>query len=358
MATGSRVPRLKDVASAANVSLSAASRILRGERERFGEETCERVLSAARELGWRRNLLVNGMQTGRTRTVGVMIPPYDSFWVDVLAGIHLALASADYLPITVWVGDCQEIPHFEKGEDEGCKQISRLLDRRVDGLILWPAFAVAYNDHFRELVERKVPVVVIDHEYRDEQIADLVETDELASAQAVAEHLTRLGHMHIDCISSREADSQTLLVRRRKCFQDAVKKLIGHSVRSWKLNSRGDNGAEVAHAILSQSPRPTAVYAVTDHEAVFLYEAAEQLDLRIPQDVSIVGFADLDFAAKLHPPLTTMRQYPREIGRRAAQVLLDRLDGNAADRAPATTRVPADLIVRKSTASPASSEAL
>jgi DNA-binding LacI/PurR family transcriptional regulator len=77
----SHVPRLKDVAKAANVSLAAASRILRGDRDRFGEETCRRVLEASRQLGWRRNLLVNGMQTGRTQTIGVMIPPVDSFWM-------------------------------------------------------------------------------------------------------------------------------------------------------------------------------------------------------------------------------------------------------------------------------------
>ena len=88
----SHVPRLKDVAKAANVSLAAASRILRGDKERFGEETCRRVLEASRKLGWRRNLLVNGMQTGRTQTIGVMIPPFDSFWVTVLSGIHDALA--------------------------------------------------------------------------------------------------------------------------------------------------------------------------------------------------------------------------------------------------------------------------
>ena len=96
----SHVPRLKDVAKAANVSLAAASRILRGDRDRFGEETCRRVLEASRQLGWRRNLLVNGMQTGRTQTIGVMIPPFDSFWVSVLSGIHDALAdmrlSADH----------------------------------------------------------------------------------------------------------------------------------------------------------------------------------------------------------------------------------------------------------------------
>jgi LacI family transcriptional regulator len=349
----SQVPRLKDVAAKANVSLSAASRILRGERERFGAETCDRVLDAARQLGWRRNLLVSGMQTGRTRTIGVMIPPFDSFWVDVLAGIHMVLASADYLPITVWVGDCQEMPHFEKDEDEGFKQISRLLDRRVDGLILWPSFAVAYYDHFRELLERRVPVAVIDHEYSEDQIADSIETDEAACARAVAEHLINLGHERIACLSSREAAWQAWSVRRRECFVQAVEDLGGGEVKSWRLNAWGTDGVEVAREILSQSPRPTAVFAVTDHEARYLYEAAAQMDLQIPQDVSIVGFADLDFAATLRPPLTTMRQRPREIGRRAAQLILDRLDGEMLDSPPTTIRVGADLIVRKSTARPA-----
>src|SRR3990170_6901231 len=107
----SHVPRLKDVAKAANVSLAAASRILRGDKERFGEETCRRVLEASQRLGWRRNLLVNGMQTGHTRTVGVMIPPFDSFWVSVLSGIHETLAASDYLHITVWTGSLDNMPH-------------------------------------------------------------------------------------------------------------------------------------------------------------------------------------------------------------------------------------------------------
>ena len=72
------------------------------------------MLEASRQLGWRRNLLVNGMQTGRTQTIGVMIPPFDSFWVSVLSGIHDALAECDYLPITVWIGNLGDMPHFEK----------------------------------------------------------------------------------------------------------------------------------------------------------------------------------------------------------------------------------------------------
>lgn len=348
--SGSSAPRLKDVAKAANVSLSAASRILRGEMDRFGEETCQRVLSVARQLGWRRNLLVNGIQTGRTKMIGVMIPPYDSFWVDVLAGIHIVLAAADYLPITVWVGDCQEMPHFEKDDDQGLGQISRLLDRRVDGLILWPSFAVAYYEHFRELLERRVPVVVIDHEYSKDQIADSIETDEQCCARAVAEHLLSLGHKNLACLSSRETAWQAWAVRRRRSFEEAVNEHDGVRVRSWKLNPWGTNGLETAEEILTQIPRPTAVFCVTDHEALFIYEVAAKLGLRIPQDLSVVGFADLDFAAALRPPLTTMRQRPKEIGRRAAQLILDRLAGDPANRPATTIRVGADLIVRSSSA--------
>ncbi|HEX6961945.1 MAG TPA: substrate-binding domain-containing protein, partial [Lacipirellula sp.] len=153
---------------------------------------------------------------------------------------------------------------------------------------------------------------------------------------------------------SREAQWQAWSVRRRECFVEAADELGGVEVASWRLNPWGSDGLEVATQILTQDPRPTAVFAVTDHEALFLYEAAAALGLKIPQDVSIVGFADLDFAATLRPPLTTMRQRPREIGRRAAQQILDRLDGDAADDPPSVIKVGADLILRKSTAPPSS----
>ena len=141
-------------------------------------------------------------------------------------------------------------------------------------------------------------------------------------------------------------------MRRRASFESVVADLKGIEVNSFRLNQWGTDGHEVALEILSQEPRPTAVFAVTDHEALFLYEAAAELGLRIPEDVSVVGFADLDFAASLQPPLTTVRQQPKEIGRRAAQLILDRLDGDFKDSSPTTVRVGAELIVRGSTAPP------
>jgi LacI family transcriptional regulator len=350
----SHVPRLKDVAKAANVSLAAASRILRGDRERFGEETCRRVLEASRQLGWRRNLLVNGMQTGRTQTIGVMIPPFDSFWVNVLSGIHDALAECDYLPITVWIGNLGDMPHFEKDEGEGLRQINRLLDRRVDGLIMWPPFSVEYYHHFPEFVERRVPVAVIDHY---STVADSVETDEEQAASVVAKHLLDLGHRRIACLSSRETASQTWAVKRRASFEEAAQRCSDCRVKSWLLNAQGSNGLEVARELLKDELRPTAVFAVSDHEAAFVRDAANELGMKVPQDLSIVGFADLDFAATMNPPLTTMRQKPHEIGRLAAKLIMDRIDGVISnEEEPTTIKVPADLIVRQSTAPPRSDD--
>lgn len=343
------LPRLKDVAKAANVSIAAASRILRGDHDTFGEDTCRRVLEASKQLGWRRNLLVNGMQTGHTRTIGVMIPPFDSFWVSILSGIHDTLAERDYLPITVWIGNLGDMPHFEKEEKEGLRQINRLLDRRVDGLIMWPPFSVAYYHHFPEFVERRVPVAVIDHY---STVADSVETDEEQATAVIAKHLLDLGHRRIACLSSREAPSQTWAVRRRDSFEKAVRRCPDAKVKSWHLNARGSNGQEVARELLQDKLRPTAVFAVSDHEAVFVNQAAAQLNLKVPQDLSLVGFADLDFAASMSPPLTTMRQKPHDIGRLAAKLIMDRIDGRITDESPTTVKVEADLIVRHSTAIP------
>ena len=98
------------------------------------------------------------------------------------------------------------------------------------------------------------------------------------------------------------------------------------------------------------------MFAVTDHEATFVNQAAAELDMKVPRDLSIVGFADLDFAATMNPPLTTMRQKPHEIGRLAAKLILDRIAGIIADDdAPTIIKVAADLVIRNSTAKPRSS---
>ena len=345
------VPRLKDVARSAGVSIGTASRILNGDTDSFSEQTCAKVVEKACELGWRRNLLVDGIQKGRTFTIGVLVPPHDSFWVAVLAGIHLELTAADYLPITTWIGDCRTIPAVKGNEQAGLDQINRLLDRRVDALILWPSFAVAYYEHYKELMERKIPVVVIDHRLSTENIADLVESDDGLGARLVAEHLLKLGHKHIACLSTRELDWQAWSTRRREEFEKEVQRIGGAEVQSWKSDANEDEILDEATRILTSEPRPTAIFAVSDHLARQVYRAASALGVRIPEDVSVVGFADLDFSVDLWPPLTTVHQHAEDIGRAAAKAVLDRLNGVVEVASPARDiRLPVTLMDRKSTA--------
>jgi LacI family transcriptional regulator len=344
-----RSPRLKDVAELANVSLSAASRILRGDDGRFGEETCRRVREASQKLGWRRNLLVSGMQTGKTSTIGVMIPPYDSFWVSVLTGIHAKCAEADYLPITVWLGDLDHMPLFDAPEEEGLRLINRMLDRRVEGFILWPPFGMAYSHHFPELRDHTVPVVMIDH-HTDEPISDTVATNEEHATRLVARHLIDLRHKRIGFVSSPEAPSKTWAVERQNHFARAIESLSGGRLVVARVGPEGTDELVVVKKLLSGPDRPTAVFAATDHEAASVYRAAAELGLRVPNDLSVVGFADLDFASSMSPALTTVRQRPREIGARAATLLLERITKQASEGPYLDARVEADLVLRDSTA--------
>lgn len=342
-----RQPRLQDVATLAGVSLGAASRILRGDRASFSPQTSERVVAAAATLGWRRNLLVSGMQTGRSRTVGVVIPPYDSFWVGVLAGIHERLAASDYLPITVWLGDLEHMPHFEADEARGVELMNRLLDRRVDGLILWPPFGLAYYHHARELRDRTVPVVMIDY-HSDHAICDTVTTDETAATALVARHLLDLGHRRIAYITGREHESQSWAIDRRRGIESAFA-AAGGDLTVYKLGTDGSDAREVSRRLLAARPRPTAVITATDHEAVYVYQAAAEAGLTIPGDVSVVGFADLDFARWMVPALTTVRQRAGRIGARAVEMILERIESPGERRDYVGVRLEADLAVRGST---------
>jgi len=350
--TKQSISRLKDVASAAEVSEGAASRILRGDTNPFRAETIDRVLAAADRLGWRRNLLVSGMQTGQTRTVGVLIPPRDSFWINVLSGIHNRLAKADFLPITIWLGDLENLPHFEDDDEKGMESINRLLDRRVQALIAWPQIACTYRKYFAEVAEKNVPIVVIDL-YDDHPLGDSVVTCDREAAYQVAEHLLSLGHRRFGCYSAeREMHSHNWAVMRERYFREAVARVPGTSVQTVKLDIRGDGHREVKQ-LLEQQQRPTAIFGLTDHLAATVYQVANKMNLRIPQDLSVVGFSDLDFAAKLCPPLTTIHQQPKAIGEKAAELVLQRIqESNSPEKSTPFQlyEVEGWLIVRESTA--------
>jgi LacI family transcriptional regulator len=343
------ISSLKEVARAANVSVTTASRILhRKKLEEFSEETKQRVQETAKELQWRPNLLVHGMQTGRTRTIGVMVPPFNSHWSEILYGIHDGLIQDDYIPIILWGKHWREDEQHYAAENLG--QIHRLIDRRVEGFILWPPMVKPYYDNIEET--RNIPVVTIDHELPPECGADSVTTDEETVAKLVASHLLNLGHRHIAHFAGSGNKIYSWAKLRSEYFEKEVTSVPGATcqiVEQWQHDY--DEGVSVAKKLLQMNPRPTAVFAASDQRAQYVYDAAAQLGLGIPQDLSVVGFADLTNAARLQPALTNVRQKSYETGNIAAKLILERLQKTHKEpHNHQRIRVGCELVIRNSTA--------
>ncbi len=332
---------IRQIAEASNVSITTVSRVLRGRGE-ISDETRRRVQATAARLKYRPNLLVKGLQTGRTQTIGVLMSAEDPFLATIVAGIQDGLAEADHAPLILrTVKNCDGYV----GPTE-LQQIHRLVDRRVDAVILRPVEDAASDDYLREVWDRGLPLVAVDRRLPQSR-ADFVGSDDPGGAAAAAEHLISLGHRRLAQISGPRFTSTGR--ERAESFERVIARAPGATCRTLEEPTfRG--GQEQAQALLQAADPPTAIFCGNDIIAANVYQTATHLGLRIPQDVSIVGFCDLDFAQWLQPPLTTVRQNGYEIGRQAAGLVLQRLDEELAPKQAQVIRVATQLVIRASTA--------
>ena len=179
----------------------------------------------------------------------------------------------------------------------------------------------------------------------EEQKADAVLSDDVAGTRAVAEHLAALGHQHILHLCGPDSEAWSRI--RRETFEAAVP---CRSVQVPLGHLCGDRVRE----ILAAHPDTTAVFAATDHIAHEVYNAAAALGLTVPDDLSVVGYSDLEFARYLTPSLTTVHTHSYDMGRRAAALMIERLKHPEPGTDARCETVPAELVVRQSTARPAS----
>jgi LacI family transcriptional regulator len=332
---------LKQIANATNLSITTVSRVLRKKGE-ISEETRQRVMKVATDLNYRPNLLIQGIQTGVTGNVGVMIPPCDYFWIEVLKGVHDGLTERNFAPINLW-----DESEFAQADQEGfvLKQMHRLIDRRVDGVILYPRVSEVYGSHLDELESRELPVVTLDHEL---DFADSVATDERLGAKLIAEHLYQLGHRRIGHLTGDLRWTWAKL--RRKYFEDNLSNLPGTQCMTVIGYDEADKMPAIARQLLSANPRPTAIFACSDWVAFGIYRVAAEMNIRIPEDLSIVGYSDSPYITQMvHPPLTSIRQRPRQMGLKAAEMVLDRIEKKDIQEKRNRVIMDCELIIRGST---------
>lgn len=325
----------RDVARHAGVSQPTVSLVLSGNpRARVAAATRERVLRAADELGYRPNLLARALVQQRSYSIGVIVPDLGNpFFLDVVSGVERVASAKGY---AVLLCDAREVG--------AARHLETLRSRVVDGVIMDALGAVSLPpDELRGL-----NVVMVDEP--SEQWPG-VASDAEGAGRAAAEHLLALGHRRFAFLGP-SSDIHAFRMRER----GFVRTLRGAGVRlpsAWLRRTAGTvtGGQAAMRALLSASPRPTAVFCGNDLIALGALKACAAAGVPVPDALSIVGCDDIEMARIVTPELTTVAVPAREMGARAARLLLERLekkDGRAASAPPRL--LPVRLVVRGTTA--------
>lgn len=331
---------IKDVAAKARVSTTTVSHVINGTRY-VSEDLIERVNHAIRELKYQPNALARSLRNKETGTIGMVTPDNSNpFFAEIARHIEDACFAQGY---SVILCNSDQDPQKEQA------YIRLLLEKQVDGIVFVAAAARAQS--LREITERSIPMVVVDRELPGIN-ADFVMTDHRRGGRLATMHLIERGiergHTRIACIAG--PSDVTPSWERVQGYRDALESagLAYEESLIRRGNFQAPSGYSAMKELLTMSAEqlPTCVFACNDLMAIGAIRAISEVGLRVPEDVAVVGYDNISLSSFTNPPLTTVAQPHREMGRLAAELLLDRINDKAA-RIERRLLEPA-LIIRQS----------
>jgi len=332
------MPTLEDVAKRAGVSTATVSKVL-SNTPYFTAETRDKVMKAVRELGYIPNLAARALAAGRTHIVAVVFPfVYEPIFTDplimsVLQGVEAVCSQHGYNMLL-------STPRLsENGADAHYRSLVQ--SGYLDGVI-----AIDNHPHVSalELVHQKgTPGVAIGYHPTE----FYVRSQDVGGAIQLMEHVLELGHQHIGVITVPEHMHPSVYHRMEGLRSSAA------AYGCYTLpESDGDfsmaSGAQAAGQLLTEHPELTALVCLNDRMAMGAIQQARAMGRSVPADLTIVGYDDIPMAATFAPPLTTVNQQAPELGRAAAQMLFDVINGNR----PEPVALPTHLVIRQSSAAP------
>ncbi|MDR7485301.1 MAG: LacI family DNA-binding transcriptional regulator [Armatimonadota bacterium] len=333
------MPTLRDVARRAGVSVAAAARALGG----YGytsAATREKVLRAAHALDYHPNAIARSMIKGRTQTLGVIVSDNaNPFFASVVRGIEDAVLGKGY---AIMLCNADEDPAKE------AIYLQTVRQKRVDGLVISPSGGPAAA--LRGLMDSGTPIVQVDR--RLPRLAtDAVLTDNRAGVRAAVEHLIRLGHRRIGILSGprRLYTGRERLEGYLAAMRDAGLPVADGWVQEG--NFKEASGYELVGRFLGRGRRPTAIFIANNLMTIGALLGLKEAGVRIPEEMAVVGFDDMDWAPILTPPLTAVAQPGYHLGATAGRLLLERLAQSYRGK-PRTVVFQPRLVVRESCGAP------
>jgi LacI family transcriptional regulator, galactose operon repressor len=328
---------MKRIAGELGVSITTVSKVL-NNREDIGHATRARVLAKVAELGYQPNAVARSLTLRRTHTLGVVIPDLmHSFFVEIVAGLETIASARGY---GLLLCSSSENPAKERAE------IDMLRQRQVDGIILASVNASGNTDLLQRLVALGVGLVMIDRDDHPAVKCDRVVTDDVKVGRLATSHLIEQGRKAIAHIAG---PSITHAKRRAEGYRDAVKTHGARERPEWLVRGgfMETDGYRAMKKLLALKPPVDAVFAANDPSAIGAMKAIWDAGLTVPDDIAVVGAGDIALGDLLRVPLTTVSWSRDEQGKRAAELLLDRIGPEPSDTFRSVV-IPPQLVVRRS----------
>ena len=330
--------RIKDIAREAGVSTATVSHVI-NKTKYVSDETREKVQRAIEEFNYHPNAHAQMLALGRSNMIGLLVSDISNpFFPEIIKSVEAAVFAAGYHLILL---------NTNYEPERAIEYVRRLLQMKVAGIILMIAeFDSSLIDEFKN---KKTSVVFHDLGVVGERMSNII-LDYAVGIDEAVRHLVSLGHSNIVHIAgSHEIYSAGV---RQQAFVDAMKKYFpdGPEIKIYEGDFRFEGGRHAAHQILLERELPTAIVVANDLMALGAMQEFKSAGLRIPQDISIVGFDDISFASLSEPALTTVCSPRVEIGRRAFEALA--LTMEKPRQQGLEIRIPTHLIERNSTAPP------
>ena len=327
---------IKDVAKKAGVGVTTVSRALNSKSE-IRQETKDLILKVCKELGYKPNRLAKSLVTRKSNTIGVLIPDsMDAFFSEMVQGIADECLESGYSIV---------LTNTQGSADKELEYIRLLLEKRMDGMLIYP---VQEDDRYiEELKNSTIPFVLLNR-HTEALDCDYVINDSVHGAYLAVDHMIQKGHKQIIYLCAKPATStgKERIFGCKKAIHENG--LAENSLKVLTCKPTIESAYILMKKLLMAKQHTSATFVWDDKLAIGVRKAIFEAGLKIPEDMVLVGYNDIEIAKYLFPPLTTIRQSTYQIGETAARILLDRLDSDKTET-PKQIILKPELVVREST---------